>query len=107
MQRCSERAFAMCPDRMYCGSIEDATFAENSECAKFNLEVETKPMTNGDRIRSMSDEELAKFISEFCDSSDCEDPGGIKCPMYNYCPMDKLGVSWLGWIQSPAREDRI
>lgn len=36
MQRCSEFAYAMCPDRAHCGSREDAVFMEGSECAKFN-----------------------------------------------------------------------
>ena len=43
----------MCPDRHLCGPIEEADFAEDSECAKFNREVEAKPMTNADRIRAM------------------------------------------------------
>lgn len=59
MRQCSEKAFAMCPTRHLCGSIEEATFADHSECAAFNKQVEDKPMTNADRIRAMSDEELA------------------------------------------------
>lgn len=36
MQRCSEFAYAMCPDRAHCGSREDACFADGSECDTFN-----------------------------------------------------------------------
>lgn len=36
MRRCSEFAYAMCPDRAHCGSLEDAFFMDGSECAKFN-----------------------------------------------------------------------
>lgn len=46
MQRCSEKAFAMCPHRKFCCTIDDATFADNSECAAFNRAVEDKPMHN-------------------------------------------------------------
>ena len=64
MQRCSKKAFAMCPNRKFCGTAEDAEFADDSECAEFNRAVENKPMTNADRIRAMRDEELAEFIKK-------------------------------------------
>ena len=51
MQRCSKKAYAMCPTRHLCGQIEEATFTEDSECAAFNRAVEDKHMTNADRIR--------------------------------------------------------
>lgn len=62
MMKCSKKAFAMCPTRHLCGSLDDATFAEESECAAFNNAVEDKPMTNADRIRAMSDEELRELF---------------------------------------------
>ena len=65
MQRCSEKAFAMCPTRHLCGSIKDATFTDNSECASFNKSVDDRSMTNADRIRAMSDGELAKWLDNF------------------------------------------
>ena len=37
----------------------EATFTDDSDCAEFNRAVEDKPMTNADRIRAMSDENLA------------------------------------------------
>ncbi len=84
MQRCSEKAFAMCPTRHLCGTREDATFADNSECAAFNRAVEDAPMTNADRIRAMTDEELAKLLLNACIGSKCgEQPqnenGSINC----------------------------
>ena len=45
------------------------------------------PETNADRIRRMSDEELAKFL---------EYEGGGACA--EVC-------GWLNWLQSPAEED--
>lgn len=68
MQRCSPKAYAMCPDRKYCGTIEDAVFTNNSECAAFNREVEGKPLTNADHTRVMSmsvvDQLRKEWISE-------------------------------------------
>ena len=57
------------------------------------LEQEEKPQTNADRIRSMTDEELAGFLKEVKedyqwanpDYPDCEDCG-----------------EWLNWLQSEA-----
>ena len=36
MQRCSEKAYSICPDREACGSIEDAVFLDGSHCQIFN-----------------------------------------------------------------------
>lgn len=44
MMQCSEKAFAMCPTRHLCGSRDDATFTDDSECAEFNRHVEDLPM---------------------------------------------------------------
>ena len=62
MMKCSKKAFAMCQTRHLCGALDDATFTEESECAAFNNAVEDKPMTNADRIRAMSDEELCEYM---------------------------------------------
>ena len=50
-----------------------------------------KPYTNADRIRSMSDEELKKFI---CSMLKCE-----------YCQFELWGrCDLLKWLQQPAEE---
>ena len=46
-----------------------------------------EPQTNADRIRAMSDEELAKFL---------EYEGGGACA--EVC-------GWLDWLQQPSKED--
>ena len=62
-----------------------------------------KPKTNADRIRSMTDEELAKFmncgacppgkdVSELCHDED----GGSVPDMCNLC--------WLDWLKEEAKE---
>ena len=57
-----------------------------------------KPQTNADRIRAMSDEELAVFLGEyrFCDI--CEE-GCADCTYHGDC--DKRLSDWL---QQPAEE---
>ena len=60
------------------------------------------PLTNADRIRTMSDEELAEqfvFMSTICEfcvkRKNCEE-----VPGYKYC-MEGI----LDWLQQPAEED--
>ena len=58
-----------------------------------------KPQTNADRIRSMSDEELAKGLSENCK--------GMKtcaiCPLDGKSCAESEAVSdWLEWLKQPA-----
>lgn len=48
-----------------------------------------KKQTNGDRIRSMTDEELAEFL---CDISDCYLDS---CPMYKECNSEDGKLKWL------------
>ena len=59
-------------------------FFEGSECDKFNRQISSRTMTNADRIRAMSDEELADAIVKmvcgidpaefFCQNKkECED----------------------------------
>lgn len=52
-----------------------------------------KIVTNADRIRSMSDEELAKVMDMLCPPvTNCIDGGEcVKC--------------WIEWLRQPAEED--
>ena len=65
MIKCSPEAFAKCKTKCHhCGSEDVAYYLEGSDCDKFNKEVAAAPKTNADRIRAMSDEELAKWMAE-------------------------------------------
>ena len=52
------------------------------------------PMTNADRIRSMSDEELANFVHEGCPyiEEECTMKGCVKCI--------------IEWLKQPLKEMR-
>ena len=66
----------------WCDNVNDSPDMDmERECRCF------EPATNADRIRRMSDEELAKFL---------EYEGGGACA--EVC-------GWLNWLQSPAEED--
>ena len=60
-------------------------------------------LTNADRIRAMSDEELATFISEIAD--ECE--RNTECNQHCYgCDIEYcMRESCLKWLQQPAGEE--
>ena len=75
------------------GQIFDPNYDGEHGCTDF------APCTNADRIRSMTDDELCKFLGEykFCDI--CEEGCG-SCTYNGDC--DKR---LLEWLQHPAEED--
>lgn len=97
MIQCNPEAFARCKTRKYCGEVAaDACFTEGSECDKFNRSVLSKPASNADRIRAMSDEELAEFLANGIPHGDCCDCWLDSC---TDCKSD-----WLKWLKQPAKE---
>lgn len=58
---------------------------------KLESQQKVKPKTNGDRIRAMTDEEMAKILNGGCP------PGGANC--YWRCEL-----CWLDWLRSPVEE---
>lgn len=103
--KCSAKAMHLCPDaKICCTQRHPAEFAEGSECHKFNEEVESL-FTNADRVRSMTDEELAKWflsfgtICEIC--SDVEifcDDGTIAC--------GRCAIGIENWLKQPYKEKK-
>ncbi len=77
----------------------DARLRNVLDCLKAQQERENqKPMTNADRIRTMSDEELEQFINHFniCDIRTSEECKMSYCACCEVCVMD--------WLQQPAEE---
>ena len=92
MLKCSKEAFAACPDRKGCSCLEEAVFAEGSECDKFNRQIGTHKMTHADQIRAMSDEELAYWV--MCPYDDVEPDS---------CPQGCMKCT-LEWLRQPVEE---
>ena len=61
----------------------------------------TFSQTNGDRIRAMPNEELAKILEGCCRGFNC-----YFCPLKRFCNTDN-GLGWLDWLKSPAEESEI
>jgi hypothetical protein len=105
MLRCSEKAFAMCPTRHLCGNRDEATFTDDSECAEFNRYVDKMPMTNADRLRDMSDKELALFLSErYANESvlRVRDQGYNPTATQIKALRERLYLTWMQWLRQPA-----
>ena len=94
-------------------------FEKDGKCRKFSDDTvisycvmgpcPEQKLSNADRIRAMSDEELAVFLDGFtCNCIDCRDNDGKNesCPIYNrqrcrYCEPKDI----MDWLQSPTKED--
>ena len=84
-------------DVFYClkcgGFFKQATV---TECNDLN-----KPLTNAQKIRAMSDKELAELMRSMMDCDSCGNMFSFKCDgSYEHC----LSVC-LEWLQQPAEED--
>lgn len=104
MLRCSAEAFARCPTRHLCGRREDATYAEGSECDLFNRQLGERPVTNGEKLLSMSAEELVLMMSgtdmdsfnrQFCNEQFCELSGVCMTD-------DDCLPAIVKWLNAPA-----
>ena len=76
---------------------EAPTITDLSKCMAFNSEANDKPQTNADRIRAMSDEELAKILGGKC-----------ICPPTSGCAevCGDCVACWLEWLQKPAENQK-
>jgi hypothetical protein len=84
-----------CADDAFINGAEfSPEFDGQNGCAGFEA------FTNADRIRAMSDEELAELFHGFCDNGErC-----VYCPLYEKsCAGVHSDVpKWLEWLQQPA-----
>ena len=54
-------------------------------------------MTNGDKIRAMTNEELARYCAgNYCPTDNCPKDSGLHPTGYS------CTKCWLDWLQSPA-----
>ena len=84
-----------------CETEEDFEFIGTAVAFyKKHLEEQEKPQTNADRIRAMSDQELAEFL---CDRMAHCDPR--YCPGCETCGIEIGKARGLkNWLQQPAEE---
>ena len=94
--KCFNIKCGSCIGKTLCGEPADTALGCDSR-------VVGKKLTNADRIRAMSDEELTTFISEIAD--ECE--RNTECNQHCYgCDIEYcVRESCLKWLQQPAEED--
>ena len=81
---------------------------EGSECDLFNRSVASNPMTNGDRIRAMSVDELALFLAShnFEQNRQLLESNGIILTATQVSVMrENLLRTWWGWLCQSAKEE--
>ena len=61
-------------------------------------------MTNADRIRNLTDEELAEFLEQFEACSNCEYEDGVRCTLENPCVHAFASAMIFKWLQSEVEE---
>lgn len=67
-------------------------------------EVKPKPQTNADRIRSMTDEELAQWLDDI--SKACYDEGYTKeTDEPQMSPYPCTASKWLNWLKQEATDE--
>lgn len=127
MIKCDQRAKVRCPFKNPCCGDETAYFMEGSECDEFNQKILAPPPTNADRIRAMSDKELADFLPSIAFEGDmlwadqfieklCKSCPTITCTVYgDHCQVELKecdfvdgkcphGSEVMWWLQQPAEE---
>lgn len=100
---CSNRAMARCSRGKLCAR-HGGHFVKGSKCYQFNQDVEKIPFNQADRIRAMSDEELAKFLikSQYLQVSEALAIVGLKIDPE---PSYKAYEETLALLQQPAKEE--
>ena len=84
-------------------------FEKNGRCRKFSDDTAVsycvmgpcpeQTLSNADRIRAMSDEELANWLCNIIPAECCD----MSCPGRENCKKGHKGL--LDWFQQPAEED--
>ena len=99
----SEEVFD-CAYNLWTGFVGKATCeagflkCDEMSCPAYTRRPKKKPQTNADRIRSMTDEELARWVNfhtdcENCPNRECADP---------YRTSNSCVNSLLSWLKSPV-----
>ena len=109
MIKCDNRAKAQCQFRKQCCGDNDVVyFPEGSGCEKFNQQVLATPLTNADRIRAMTDEEIAEYVCRNSINTLCDIICGGEC---NAISTLKRSGDWackeivMKWLQQTAGEE--
>lgn len=89
---------------MFCGYSDERTWKDEI-CQAWKDKYE--PKTNADRIRAMSDEELAELFDSWIQDCDCNDvPCRKSCEENNEKSVSGCINHWLDWLKEEAKDER-
>lgn len=72
-----------------------------------NTLFKEKSQTNADRIRAMTDEELAKLFDSWIQDCDCNDvPCHKSCEENNEKSVSGCINHWLDWLKEEVKDER-
>ena len=80
-----------------CITVRRQRRASNIGTANEKLMGGLRKTTNADRLRAMSDEELANFVSLCCGWTCAE------CPVGKECNGDECFSTWLDWLKQEVQ----
>lgn len=89
--KCYNIKCGSCIEKTLCGEPADSALACDNRILTHK--------TNGDRIRSMSDEELAEWICSIMTAECCDQ----RCPAHDICSLGDNGL--VKWMKQTAKED--
>ena len=96
--KCFNIKCGSCIGKTLCGEPEDTALV----CVD---RVIGKPMTNADRIRSMSDKELVRI--RYRGAPHCKSDDPMKCNRHDFLDgMSPCELCYYEWLQQPAEEDK-
>lgn len=68
------------------------------------IKIVKKPKTNADRIRNMSDEELAEFLETYSICEHCKYDSNHSCTLQNPCVHALAQAIALEWLQAEVED---
>lgn len=101
MNKCGNCCYGVMtePNRMFC-SAQNCFCEEVFDCEDYEPIV--KPITNADRIRSMTDEELADFL--WSRDIDIVEKASRAVEFTYHCDEDVCRKNILDWLKEEAKE---
>lgn len=81
-------------------ATDDVFLSRHKDCPLVPVPEHTVEPTNADRIRAMSDEELAQWIDHI--QADAYERGMMETPVVDY---PNVYSNWLDWLKSPVEVD--
>lgn len=96
----NEEAILVLQNDAYVLYEDDSPYDRQAYYMAIKALEEKRIKTNADRIRSMSDEELAQWLAKITDCGECNICGHVKCMTSE----EACACAWRDWLKQEAKE---